>query len=76
MYRSVISEPPMKRRRVRLGDRLDVGGERLDADARRRFLLARSLLVERHPVDAVREALHDERPVGDGRKNVVGDTVA
>ena len=49
-------------------DRIDVVAKRLDADARRRLLLARALLVERRPVDAVREALHHQRPIGDGRQ--------
>ena len=68
-----MSEPPMNRRASGSAIGSSLRRQRLDAHARRRLLLARALLIERRAVDAVREALHDERPIGDGRQDVGGD---
>src|SRR5204862_8215726 len=54
-------------------DRIDAAGNGLDANTGRRLLLARPLLIERRPADAIREALHDERTILDGGKNEGGD---
>ena len=51
-------------------DRVEIVGQRFHAHARRRLFLLPALLIERHAVvDAVRKALHDERPIGDDRQD-------
>ena len=58
-----MSDPPISRRAPGSEIGSSLGIQRLDTHAWRRLLLAMALLVEGRTVDAVREALHHERPV-------------
>ena len=54
--------------RVRLADRVELVGQRLDPHARGRPLFARALLIERLARDAVGKPLHHQRPIVDDRQ--------